>query len=101
MLLFVLNIFIDEFIHAPPNKDLTWNLKKGRFGNRITHTHHEFNSNDSYPRFVSKGTWWSYEAVWWTCLEKSSVERCSDVFNMSTRLGFLLDIHWSFVEEVM
>lgn len=39
MLLFVLNIFIDEFIHAPPNKDLTWNLKKGRFGNRITHTH--------------------------------------------------------------
>ena len=39
MLLFVLNMFIDE-IHTctSPNKDLTWNLKKGRFGNRITHT---------------------------------------------------------------
>lgn len=32
-------------------------------------THHKLMNGcaASFP-----GTWWSYEAVWWTCLEKSS-----------------------------
>lgn len=80
MLLFVLNMFIDEIHTCTPKQRPNLEPEKRSFGNRITHTHHEFNSNDSYPRFVSKGTWWSYEAVWWTCLEKSlefGVPMCS------------------------
>lgn len=59
-------------------------------------THHELMNGctASVP-----GTWWSYEAVWWTCLELLKWFRCVYVFNISTRLsvGFLLDIYWSFV----